>query len=265
MKKQKGITLIGLVVTIIILLILAGVTVMTLTGDNGLLTKAGETKNTSEKGEIEEQIKLAYNEWKLKKETGETGDLQNTVQTTLDKMYDNAIVNKQGKAISINVKGNEFTLVDDGTIEEGELAYLDIADGNIDLYSNGYTQYTGNLKGINKNNVTKAYTGKYIITGTTTENGVRVCDEGTYDITIKDLKIDFGSGSANKCPFSANAGSKALDCIVNLTLAGNNYFRAKSNPGLSAGGGTPNVNEVTNGSSLTIQGNGQLETIGNRR
>ena len=40
-KKEKGITLIALVITIIVLLILAGVTVATLTGDNGLLTKTG--------------------------------------------------------------------------------------------------------------------------------------------------------------------------------------------------------------------------------
>ena len=43
-ERNKGITLIALVITIIVLLILAGVTIATLTGDNGLLTKAGETK-----------------------------------------------------------------------------------------------------------------------------------------------------------------------------------------------------------------------------
>ena len=189
MKGRNGITLIALVITIIVLLILAGVAIATLTGDNGLLTKAGNAKNTSEKGEIEEQVKLAYNEWKLRKETGETVGLQNTVQTTLDKMYENAVVNKQGKAISINVKGYEFTLIDDGTMEEGKLAYLDIAEGNIDIYSNGYKQYTGNLQSLNKNGVTEC-TGKYILTGTTTENVVRVCDEGKFDIIIKNLNID---------------------------------------------------------------------------
>lgn len=188
-------------------------------------------------------------------------DLQNTVQTTLNKMYDNVAVNKQGKAISINVKGYEFTLVDDGTMEEGKLAYLDIADGNIDLYSNGYKQYTGNLQNLNKNGAT-AYTGRYIITGTTTENVVRICDEGTYDITIKNLKIDFSDSSTFKCPFSTNEGKKATGCFVNLTLEENNYFQGKGKPGLSAGGGTPNVGNVTNGSSLTIYGNGSLHTSG---
>ena len=47
MKKQTGITLIALVITIIVLLILAGVTIATLTGDNGILKKVGEAKNNT--------------------------------------------------------------------------------------------------------------------------------------------------------------------------------------------------------------------------
>ena len=39
MKKEEGITLIALVITIIILLILAGVAIATLTGENGILRK----------------------------------------------------------------------------------------------------------------------------------------------------------------------------------------------------------------------------------
>lgn len=43
-EKNNGITLIALVITIIILLILAGITISTLTGENGLLTKANTAK-----------------------------------------------------------------------------------------------------------------------------------------------------------------------------------------------------------------------------
>ncbi len=58
-EKQKGITLIALVITIIVLLILAGVSIATLTGDNGILTKAQTAKNETEKASEEEQIQLA--------------------------------------------------------------------------------------------------------------------------------------------------------------------------------------------------------------
>ena len=47
-KKQRGITLIALVVTIIVLLILAGVSVSMLTGQNGILTNAAKAKENTE-------------------------------------------------------------------------------------------------------------------------------------------------------------------------------------------------------------------------
>ena len=42
--KQKGITLIALVITIVVLLILAAVSIATLTGQNGILTRANDAK-----------------------------------------------------------------------------------------------------------------------------------------------------------------------------------------------------------------------------
>ena len=58
-KQFKGITLIALVITIIVLLILAGVTIYMLTGDNGILKQATNARETNDKSEFEEQIKLA--------------------------------------------------------------------------------------------------------------------------------------------------------------------------------------------------------------
>lgn len=57
-NKQRGITLIALVVTIIVLLILAGVTIAAISGDNGILQNAARAKEESEKAEIIEQIRL---------------------------------------------------------------------------------------------------------------------------------------------------------------------------------------------------------------
>ena len=58
-KKNKGITLIALVITIVVLLILAGITIAALSGDNGILTRAKEAKEKTEKGNIIEQVNLA--------------------------------------------------------------------------------------------------------------------------------------------------------------------------------------------------------------
>lgn len=58
-KERKGITLIALVITIIVLLILAGVTIATLTGNNGVLTKANTAKERTEEANIYEQLSIA--------------------------------------------------------------------------------------------------------------------------------------------------------------------------------------------------------------
>ena len=62
MRKNRGITLIALVVTIIVLLILAGVSINMLTGQNGILNRAQEAKEKTETGNKDEQRKLAQAE-----------------------------------------------------------------------------------------------------------------------------------------------------------------------------------------------------------
>ena len=57
-KNSKGITLIALVITIIVLLILAGVVIATLTGDNGILTQAGNAKDKTTEAESIERVQV---------------------------------------------------------------------------------------------------------------------------------------------------------------------------------------------------------------
>ena len=59
MKRNKGITLIALVITIIVLLILAGVAISMLSGENGILNKAREAKEKTEEGQKDEETTLA--------------------------------------------------------------------------------------------------------------------------------------------------------------------------------------------------------------
>ena len=58
-EAQKGITLIALVITIIVLLILAGVSIAMLTGQNGILTQANNAKNETELASAKEKVELA--------------------------------------------------------------------------------------------------------------------------------------------------------------------------------------------------------------
>ena len=58
-RKEKGITLIALVVTIIVLLILAGISISMLTGQNGILNRASEAKESTGAAQTEELVKLS--------------------------------------------------------------------------------------------------------------------------------------------------------------------------------------------------------------
>ena len=57
-KKTTGITLIALVVTIIVLLILAGISIMMLAENNGILNRAMDAKEATRGGEVRQIVRL---------------------------------------------------------------------------------------------------------------------------------------------------------------------------------------------------------------
>lgn len=60
-KKKEGITLIALVVTIVVLLILAGISISLVLGNNGLITKVIDARERTKKAEFDEKVDLAQN------------------------------------------------------------------------------------------------------------------------------------------------------------------------------------------------------------
>ena len=115
-KSAKGITLIALVITIIVLLILAGVSIAMLTGQNGILTQAQNASKQTDIGKEKEQIALAYN--------GAVTEKQSTDITAAD-------LNDQFKA-----NGTDATASGEGTItvtfgEPSNRAYTIDSNGNI--------------------------------------------------------------------------------------------------------------------------------------
>ena len=120
-KTNRGITLIALVITIIVLLILAGVTIATLTGDNGILKQVDKAKTETTMGEEKEAIGLAYNGAKTEKLGGviTAGDLN----TQFTKNGTKATASGEG-TIKVDFEtGRSYTLDAHGKIEE----WIDIA------------------------------------------------------------------------------------------------------------------------------------------
>ena len=90
-KSTKGITLIALVVTIIILLILAGVSIAMLTGNNGILTQGKRAKEEQAHAAVKEGIMLLYNEYRTKQEVNSSKVQEETkvASTELVKLAEN--------------------------------------------------------------------------------------------------------------------------------------------------------------------------------
>ena len=86
-EKQTGITLIALVITIIVLLILAGVSITMLTGDNGILTQVGRAKIETALGTVKEQLRIDQEEKRFdeKELTPETLLAEGKVSRTIQK------------------------------------------------------------------------------------------------------------------------------------------------------------------------------------
>lgn len=120
--ENKGITLIALVITIIILLILAGVTIATLTGDNGILTRAQEAKEETQIASENELRRLTALE--------ASTNLENQLYT--DKNEDTATI-PAGFAVS-QVEGENT--IDDGLVvidsQGNEFVYIPVTGMDYD-------------------------------------------------------------------------------------------------------------------------------------
>ena len=118
--KEKGITLIALVITIIVLLILATVSVVTLTGENGIISKAREAKEQTEKANIKEQVLLAilgsYDSYGKIDYEALKNNLNYIEETTgvPDPIIDSSF------PLKITVKGYEVTVQKNGTVTVGD-------------------------------------------------------------------------------------------------------------------------------------------------
>ena len=116
--NQKGITLIALVITIIVLLILAGVAISMLSGENGILNQAANAKEQTGKASTEEAVKLAA----LAGLTAGKGHIAgDEAFDALNKGLDEA--GYTGEDITevpatVTIKGDDYVINGDGTVSE---------------------------------------------------------------------------------------------------------------------------------------------------
>lgn len=129
MKKQEGITLIALVITIVVLIILAGVSLYTLFGEDGVITKARESVKVNEWGITKEQLKLQQTDYYLNKNPKEDG------KDYIEYFLEDGFINTEA-VVQMNKIANNTLKLGRGNLQEGDVYYFE----NEHLY---YIEKTG--------------------------------------------------------------------------------------------------------------------------
>ena len=134
-NKNKGITLIALVLTIIVLLVLAGVVLSLALGQNGLVFKARETKQKQEIAQEKDRIMTAYGASFVNDKGEFTKDI---FKQELDKqgITLDGEIEENGKLLKFKTKTNGYTVeyvIEDGRIERKQIGQNQLSESEIQV------------------------------------------------------------------------------------------------------------------------------------
>ena len=169
LKGRNGITLIALVITIIVLLILAGVTIASITGENGILSKATQASQKTTQEKEREEIKMAVTSDNMKDITGDERESEDDIEN-FQKELD-------------NIAGASKTKVE--WIDTGEYKVTYQETGNV-YYMVGGLDENGNLKIAIKTSE-EYFSDKKYETGDLTDDEKTQLESG--------IKLEINSGS----------------------------------------------------------------------
>lgn len=179
-RQKRGITLIALVITIIVLLILAGVAIVTLTGENGILTKAVEAKETNRKAIAEERIMIEI----LGSYDSDGKLIVSNVKGNIEKNIPDATIKGENFPLIVTIEGNSYKIEDDGSVKEKVIAdRTGIKVGDYINYEPDSTSQTTYSKDDLVENITGSTSNTADITRDNLKWQVlRIYDDGSMDL-----------------------------------------------------------------------------------
>ena len=215
-KSNTGITLITLVITIVVLSILAGVSINTVVGDDGIIQKAKEAAETTRRASAEEEMNRLVLEYELAKSdenfenflqekinegringATDNGDGTVTISKRVDgKDYTITVKKPSSSAQSIKIKGKRVVANEDGTGEnlgeastsKGKTLYIMI-DSSI---SGGTTTVSPQVPYVVTENGTYKFTVTGTVNGTAYTKGVSVEVNQFKNSILNDINIKIG-------------------------------------------------------------------------
>ena len=270
LKKNKGITLIALVVTIIVLLILAGISISMLTGQNGILNRAQEAKNKTQVANEKEAVNMAAMEALTKEILTKTMKSylgKNDVELTGNEPWQYA---GSDGAYTIGASGKVaqgWVYVYDNT-QEAKEAPVGVTNGKIILNIGDYINYNPGTTATYTSEVGITQSSTYTTNGpnwsgeTQNWNGFRASD---YQKALEDPsnsdKKNYGNGAALKTYLASQANSVKWQVIGADEETGDLLIFANNNVGdnLQLKGITGylhGVDELNNACNVYGQGKG---------
>ena len=253
LKNKNGVTLIALAVTIIIMLILAGVTISMLTGNSGITTNASKARTKSYLADIKEEYELYLSEKRMEDEYdldtlyandktiryegNEVGSGITEICSSIKKGDEKKFEIIKGKiyyvsqdkkvipiAVELGFSINPYEITDDGVLRSSAMnLYLVDNNGNLDL-----SEYEGKIKTIEAGAFSKVETESGItpLSSIVLPKGVTTIgdDAFSYNTSLTSIKIPNTVTTIGKRAFRGCTNLTSIEIPDSVTYIGEKCF-----------------------------------------
>lgn len=240
MKRENGVTLIALAVTIIIMLILAGATISILTGNSGITTNASKAKTKSYLADIKEEYDLDTlyaNDKTIRYEGNEVGSGITEICSSIKKGDEKKFEIIKGKiyyvsqdkkvipiAVELGFSINPYEITDDGVLRSSAMnLYLVDNNGNLDL-----SEYEGKIKTIEAGAFSKVEieSGINPLQSIVLPKGITTIgdDAFSYNTSLTSIKIPNTVTSIGKRAFQGCTNLTSIEIPDTVTYIGDYCF-----------------------------------------
>jgi len=253
MKRENGVTLIALAVTIIIMLILAGVTISMLTGNSGITTNASKARTKSYLADIKEEYELYLSEKRMEDEYdldtlyandktiryegNEVGSGITEICSSIKKGDEKKFEIIKGKiyyvsqdkkvipiAVELGFSINPYEITDDGVLRSSAMnLYLVDNNGNLDL-----SEYEGKIKTIEAGAFSKVEieSGITPLSSIVLPKGITTIgdDAFSYNTSLTSIKIPNTVTTIGKRAFYGCTNLTSIEIPDSVTYIGDYCF-----------------------------------------
>lgn len=253
LKNKNGVTLIALAVTIIIMLILAGVTISMLTGNSGITTNASKAKTKSYLADIKEEYELYLSEKRMEDEYdldtlyandktiryegNEVGTGIAEICSSIKKGHEKKFEIIKGKiyyvsqdknvipiAVELGFSINPYEITDGGVLKSSSMnLYLVDNDGHLDL-----SEYEGKIKTIEAGAFSKVEieSGINPLQSIVLPKGITTIgdDAFSYNTSLTSIKIPNTVTSIGKRAFQGCTNLTSIEIPDTVTYIGDYCF-----------------------------------------